>query len=47
VIGKDDDWDEIIQKMAKTMKEVCGISTGCSRKETWWWNGDMKKPLRE
>jgi len=33
--------------MAKTMKEVCGISRGGNRKETWWWNSDMKKALRE
>jgi len=47
VISKDDEWDVISQKMAKTMKEVCGITRGGSRKETWWWNGDVKKALRE
>jgi len=46
VISKDDDWDVIIQKTAKTMKEVCGISRH-RRKETWWWNGNVKKGLRE
>jgi len=34
VISKDDDWDVIVQKMAKTMKKVCGIFKGGSRKET-------------
>jgi len=47
VISKDDDWNVIIQKMAKTMKELCGISRGGRRKETWRWNGDVIKALRE
>jgi len=46
VISTKDDWDVIIQTMAKTMKEVCDIFRGGSRKETWWWNGDVKKVLR-
>jgi len=33
--------------MAKTIKEVCSISRGGRRKETWCWNGDVKKALRE
>jgi len=36
VISKDGDWDMIIQKMVKTMKEVCGVSRSGSIKETWW-----------
>jgi len=47
VISKDDNWDVIIQKMAKTKKEVCGISRDGSRKETWWWNSDVKKTWKE
>jgi len=46
VITEDDDWDVIIQKMAKTMKKVCGIFRDGSEKETWWWNGDVEKGLR-
>jgi len=46
-ISKDnDEWDVLIQKMAKTMKKVCGISRSSSKKETWWWNDDVKKALR-
>jgi len=47
VNSKDDNWDVIVLKMLKTMKEVCGISSGCSRKETWWWNGDVKKSIEK
>jgi len=42
VISKDDDWDVIIQKMAKTMN---GISRGSNGKEMRWRNGDVKKAL--
>jgi len=35
VISKDD-WDVIVQKTTKTMKEVCGLSTGGVEKVVEW-----------
>ena len=48
VLTEDLEWDEINSRVAKIVKEICGVSKSTCRKETWWWNDDaVKKALKE